>query len=449
VIDLLLIEPSLDFRTDQEFMLSRRIEPDLPRNETPPLGFGYMMAVAARNGLDVKFLDMIAYSLSVADIIKYIHEWEPIVVGFSAYTIKINSINLIAEAIKQSCPDVLICCGGAHFNALPKETLEEFQSIDFGVCGEADEIIVNIINDIKNNKDIHTIPWIVTRQSKTVTKNKVPDLNALPFPAWDMMRLDKYPGSTPHLTKQEIPMVTSRGCPFRCVFCAKNHGNIRRERTQDSIIAEINHNIEKYNCETISFLDETFIINTARSARLFQRFIDDGITEKIKWACEGRVDIGDPDLFKLMKKSGCYYMFFGLESGDDNILKIAKKGITVKQIKSTIRAAQNAGIICIGAFIIGLPGETETTVQKSIALAEELDMYSTTFPIAVPLPGSELRRMALNHEYGLKILSNDWSLYGKQYPGIMESAELSMEDRLRLQKEAYIRNPKKTFPRHK
>jgi len=144
-----------------------------------------------------------------------------------------------------------------------------------------------------------------------------------------------------------------------------------------------------------------------------------------------------------MKESGCYYVFFGLENADDAILNNARKRITVSQIKKAVEWAKSSGIIVSGSFIIGLPGETEETVRKSIKLAQELDLYSTTFPIAVPYPGTVLRKMAIDHEYGLRILSNNWENYDKQYPGVMESEQLSIERRRELQKLAYDLNPKK------
>jgi radical SAM superfamily enzyme YgiQ (UPF0313 family) len=144
-----------------------------------------------------------------------------------------------------------------------------------------------------------------------------------------------------------------------------------------------------------------------------------------------------------MKKAGCYYVFFGLESSDDVILKNIKKRITSDQIKKAVKWAKEAGLICVGSFIIGLPGETEQTVNKNIKLAQELDLYSITFPIAVPFPKTALRDMAEKHEYGLKILSNNWDDYGKQYPGVMDSDDLSIERRRELQKKAYELNPKK------
>ena len=140
--------------------------------------------------------------------------------------------------------------------------------------------------------------------------------------------------------------------------------------------------------------------------------------------------------------------FFGFESADDIVLQKAGKNSTVKMIRDSVSWAKKAGIICSGSFILGLPGETEETAMKSIRLAKELDIYSTTFPIAVPFPGTSIRKMAEKNICGLKILTNNWDDYGKQYPGVMESETLSINRLRELQNYAYNFNPKKEFPKH-
>jgi len=190
-------------------------------------------------------------------------------------------------------------------------------------------------------------------------------------------------------------------------------------------------------------MDETFMFDLKWCNELFEQMIKRGLNKKISWSCSTRVNNVSGELFSLMKRAGCYYVFFGLESGDDTILKKIKKRITTAQIKQAVQWAKDAGLICVGSFIIGLPGETEQTVNKSIQLAEELDLYSVTFPIAVPFTKTALRSMAEKNEYGLKILSNNWDNYGKQYPGVMESDDLSIEKRRELQRKGYELNPKK------
>jgi len=442
-IDLLLINPSLDFERDKEELRSLSVESEIPRQQSPHIGIGYLLAIAKRNALQAKYIDMVASGVSINQLLQDINENKPLLIGFTAFTIQIKAAGFIAKEIKKHFPDILICVGGSHATAIPRETLGEFDAFDFVVCGEAELVLPRIFENIKQGLSLSNIKGIVTRGKTDYSYDAIKNLDDLPFPAWEELDLTKYPGADPHRTNLELPINTSRGCPFSCVFCARPFGRHRRKRTITSIIKEIERNINDFGCEAIYVTDETFIVDLEQCKELFHSMIRGGVHKKIRWSCEARVNIASPELFRLMKKAGCYYVFFGFESGDDTVLKNAKKDITVSQIKRTVQWAKDAGLICAGSFILGLPGETEESVDKSIKLARELNIYSTTFPIAVPFPGTALREMATKNKYGLRILNNNWDDYGKQYPGVMDSKTLTIEKLRALQKKAYEYNPKK------
>jgi len=294
-----------------------------------------------------------------------------------------------------------------------------------------------------NKTDLTKIPGVITRGKRDLSWNPIQNLDELPFPAWDQFDLIKYPGTYPHRTQQELPMITGRGCPFRCTFCCRALGNVARRRTVPNVIDEIEQNIDKFGCESIAFLDETFILNKRWADEFFDTMISRGLNNKISWSCSTRVSNTSAELFLRMKKAGCYYIFFGFESADDNTLKRIRKGATVDEARNAVKWAKQAGIIPVGAFIIGLEGDTEKHIFKAIELGKKLDLYSITFPIAVPFPGTELRELAQKNKYGLKILSDNWDYYGKQDPGVMESNDLSHQRRKELQKIAYAEHPKK------
>lgn len=441
-LDLLLINPSLDFKKDIEKYKELRIEDKIPRQQAAHIGIAYLLAVCKKEKINVKYIDMITYEKSVEEIVKYVNENKPKIVGFTAFTVQIKAAAYIAEKIKEIYPDIKFMVGGPHVTAIPKQTLEEFPVFDFLVRGEAELILPQLFK-----KNLLDIKGIVTREKDDNSYDRVENLDELPYPAWEEFDLKLYPGSDPHRTRQELFVSTSRGCPNSCVFCVRPFGQRRTYRSIPSIIEEIERNIKEFNCQAINFCDETFTADIEFSMELFRTMIKNGLNKKIRWSCETRVDNASPEMFKLMKEAGCYYVFFGFESADDEMLKRAGKGFDVAQIKKAVGWAKEAGLICAGSFILGLPGETEETAMKSIKLAKELDIYSTTFPIAVPFPGTSIREMAKKGMFGLKILTNNWDDYEKQYPGVMDSEHLSI-DRLReLQEYAYKYNPKKEFPK--
>jgi len=443
MIDLLLINPSLDFGRDLEKLRSLSVEDEIPRQQSPHIGMAYLLAVAKNDGLQVKYIDMVAYGFSVEQLIQYINDNPPALIGFTAFTIQIKAAGFIAEEIKKHFPHIPIGVGGAHATITPKKTLEEFSAFDFVVRGEGELVLLKVFENLKQGSSLSNIKGVVTRDKKDLSYDEIKDLDSLPFPAWEEFDLTKYSGADPHRTKLELLVSTSRGCPFSCIFCCRPFGRHRRKRTITSIIKEIERNINDFGCEAICFTDETFIVDLEQSEELFHSMIKRGLDRKIEWSCEARVDIASPELYRLMKRAGCYYVFFGFESGDDTVLKNAKKGFTVSQVKRAVQWAKDAGLACAGSFILGLPGETEESANKSIELAKELDIYSTTFPIAVPFPGTEIREMAAEDKYGLRVLSNNWDDYGKQYPGVMDSKQLNIEQLRALQKKAYEYNPKK------
>lgn len=447
-IDILLVNPSLDVEQDRQKRLAMRIDKKIANQESPPLSMGYLLAIAKKHGFRARFIDMGVEQFSVDDLLEHIGEVRPKVIGFTAYTVQIKSAAFIAAKIKEQYRDIPVCVGGVHATVTPKETLEEFESFDFAVCGEAELILPEILAGIDRRTSLSDVPGVVTRAKEQFSRQSIERLDSLPFPAWEDFNLDYYQGCYPHRTNLELPMTTSRGCPYSCVFCVRAFGQRRRSRSVESVLNEIERNIEELGCESICFVDETFMFDLKWCNELFEQMIARGLNKKVTWSCSTRVNDVSPELFKLMQKAGCYYVFFGLESGDDTILRNIKKKITTDQIGKAIQWAKEAGLICVGSFIIGLPGETEETVNRNIELARELDLYSITFPIAVPFPRTELREMAEKHEYGLRILSNNWDDYGKQYPGVMESDDLSIEKRRELQKKGYELNPKKNIEQY-
>lgn len=442
---LLLIQPPLELTERREHFATLDVT-DV-HYALPNIGIGYLLAVAQRHCIPAQFLDMQNTPTAMEDVLRIVGDTAPHVVGFTGWTAQMHISAEIARRIKEQFPETLTCVGGPHPTAIPQETLDEFPSFDFVVVGEGEATIVSLF---ERDLDYASIPNVLSRGKGEVECDQSVDLNDLPFPAWNLFRLHAYHGYDTGLGVQtgrslELPVSTSRGCFGTCTFCWRQFGRHRRHRSVDSVLDEIEADIVWYECSSINFFDETFIDNAESqwSVDLFNGMLRRGIQQKTRWACEMRVDVWDTEIFKLMKEAGCYFVFFGVESGNEHMRIRAGKAFTNDQIIQTVRAAHDAGINCAAAFILGLPGETEETMRESIQLAHDLDIYSTTFPIAVPFPGTAIRRMAERGFYGLKILTNDWRLYDKQYPGVMDSNTLDIDTIRKFQKHAYNTIPQK------
>ena len=216
-----------------------------------------------------------------------------------------------------------------------------------------------------------------------------------------------------------------------------------RYRPVESIMEEIDRNIKDFGMEAVHFVDETLTMNKQIVRNICTALLEKGFNKKIRWSCSTRVDMVDFETFALMRKAGCYDVFFGFESADDKLLKIAGKNITIADMKNAVNITKKVDIAVHGCFILGLPGETEETVEKAWKLAKELDIRGVSFPIAVPFPGTKLRALAEGGEYGLRIISNNWVDYGKQYPGVLEQGDLTVEKLLYVQQKSYLNHPVK------
>jgi len=432
-LDFLMVTPSLILFPD----------PANSRLRSPAASVGYILANVKKEGFTVKYIDMDACLITVERLLEYIDKNMPRLIGFTVVTTNVNAADHISELIKKRHPEIPVCAGGIHPTMVPRQTLNEFPSFDFVVCGEGELVVPAVLEELsKSNPDLKSIKGVITRDKTNIDFWLSEDVNTLPYPAWEEFDLSRYPGVAIHRTNREFHITTSRGCPYDCCFCCRPPGYRKiRYRSIEHIIGEIIRNIEEFGMEAIAFDDESFTINKQRLAGICKTIIDKGLNKKMRWMCSTRVDMVDYDLFKLMKKAGCYDIFFGFESADNEILKIAGKKITTAQMENAVKITRKAGIAAHGCFILNLPGETEETVEKAWKFAKKLDLRSVSFPIAVPFPGTRLRAMAEKGEYGLRIISNNWDDYGKQYPGVMEQGKLTMEKILYIQQKSYLNHP--------
>jgi anaerobic magnesium-protoporphyrin IX monomethyl ester cyclase len=358
-------------------------------------------------------------------------------------TTTVKAAAWVAGRIKERCPEVLICMGGVHATMIPQETLAEFPVFDFILRGEGEQVIPEVLRRIRQGRaPFDDVVGVITHGKQDLSSARVEDLDSLPFPAWEEFDLFRYPGVDLHRTRRELPIITARGCPHDCCFCCRQPGMRKvRYRSVESIIEELTRNVEQFGTEATLFVDETFTINRRLTTEICEALLAKGIHRRMRWSCSTRVDAADAETFRLMRRAGCYDVFFGFESGDDRLLEIAGKRITTAQMREAVRMAKAADLAVHGCFILGLPGETEQTIEKAWKLAKELDIRGVSFPIAVPFPGTRLWEMGKRGEYGLRILSQNWDDYGKQYPGVMEQGELTIEKLLYYQQKSYLNHP--------
>jgi len=190
--------------------------------------------------------------------------------------------------------------------------------------------------------------------------------------------------------KKFATIITSRGCPFSCIFCSSSQlfGKIWRARSPENVIKEIKLLKNKYGVREIEFLDDTFTLNKKRAERICELLIQQNIS--ISWSCSSRVDTINQSLIEKLKKAGCHTIYVGVESGSQEILNIIGKGVTLTQIEKAVNLIKKVNLNSFGSFILGIPGETVKTIKKTINFAKRLSPSFVQFSICTPYPGTKL-----------------------------------------------------------
>ena len=370
---------------------------DRSKFRLPPLGLGYIASYLRKNNFDVDVLDCTFKGEQA--VIKEAQQQSPRIIGiYSMYTMQEATIRL-AKALRKKCDTLVV--GGP----LPTVTPEPFlQYFDIVVMGEGEQTMLEIASlDQPNNlkkirglvfkeKDGNDTERIVYTQPREMFN----DIDSIPHPARELfdnyIRYYSDRGFEPTTS-----IMTSRGCPFSCDFCSKPvFGSTLRQRSPKNIISEITEAL-KLGYTRIYFQDDCFTISKSRLEEFCRLVLEEGLV--FNWECLSRVDGLDSKLATLMRKSGCVQIFFGLESGNDRILEIMKKQVTLSKGREAIRITRDAGIKTGAFFIIGYPGETNNTILDTINYASSLPLDYLSFSLPYPIPGTGLyeKTKNLNH----------------------------------------------------
>ena len=365
------------------------------RSGDPPLGVAYLAAVL-RNIKDVavEIVDTTFMDNPREEIGSILKGSGYDFVGISIMTLQLDDSLGVIKAAKQFLPQAKIVVGGPHATVMPEETLAAAPEIDILVTGEGEEILPRIIA----GEELEKIPNLYYRTHGEIKKTEriIPtsELDALPFPALDMLPMEKYIGSWFQVEPYRgTSIITSRGCPYVCTFCQPTlryiFGDKIRQRTPQNVIDELKQLKQKFGIEAFMFQDDTFNFNRPWIEEFCRLMIEQKV--ELLWGCNVRANLTKEDQLVMMKKAGLRKINIGLESASQRILDdIYDKKITVAQARAAAAAAKKVGLLVQGYFIIGAPTETEAEIKETIKYAVNLDIDMATFSICTPLPKTYL-----------------------------------------------------------
>ncbi|MBN2008120.1 cobalamin-dependent protein [candidate division KSB1 bacterium] len=439
-IDLLLINPGN--RLEQFAKLS-----DLA-TVAQPLGLAMVAAYVRQHGYSVAIIDAEAEFWTPEQTIEAVEQFDPLLIGVSAYTTKMTAAGRLLTLIRERMPHVKTMLGGHHGSAIARRTLEE-EAVDFVVQGEGFFPTVELLRRIKVGKRDLAVPGLAFYEGQQFVDNGraplINDLDELPFAAWDLLPMEKYRAH--HWQAWDYGMdqsgfavlYTSLGCPFQCEYCSVNvvYGKHKtRYRSSEHVVRELELLVNQYGVKHVEIIDDTFTLLPKRVEAFCNEIIKRGLGKKLNMWCFARTDRVTTQLMKKMKQAGINWVFMGFESGDDFVLQGVNKYQTVDQIRRAVDDVHHAGIYIGGNYVFGLPNDTHETMQQTLDLAKDLNTEYANFFLLMAYPGTKLQQTARQKGYSLP---EKWGQYGFFAPDAlpMRNDQLSAEDILAFRDNAF------------
>jgi len=408
----------------------------------PPLGLAYVAAALQRAGHRIGVWDAV-----VDPRTPDFAAWE--LVGATAVTPQIGAAwRVLAQAKAAGARTVL---GGPHPTCLPDESLLQ-PSVDFVVRQEGEETLPALVRRLEAGESPAGLAGISWKRPDGTVANEpdappIADLDGLAFPAYGFLPpLRRYTNSQPLLSRRRpsLPIVTSRGCPYGCVFCYKGtFGRQFRGRSPENVVAEWKWLVREMGAKEIAVQDDVFNLDVPRAIAICRGVVREGL--RIPWATPNglRADLVTAELMEAMREAGCERVAFGVETGEQRLLDALGKHETLDQMREAFALARQAGLKTMGFFVLGHPGETAETMEATIRFAIELGPTWAQFTMATPYPGTKLREDAVRDG---TLLVSDWEAYGhytaKPFlrPAALAPAELERGMR-RAYRRFYLRLP--------
>lgn len=360
-----------------------------------PLGLGYITAVLKQNGYNAKVLDMFDYDW--AEVSSSISKENPDIVGVSCLTnARANSLRT-AKIAKEVNPQAKVILGGPHASCMYKQILEHYP-VDAVVIGEGEITAVELTRAFEAGSDLKAVAGIAYKKNGEVTvtgaRAFIRDLDSLPFPAHEQFDLSRYKKEGVDVNKRMVDIITSRGCPFKCLFCSscKFWGKIWRYRSVKNIVDEIELLNKGLGVDAFNFSDDIFTIRKGNVIEMCKEILERGL--RITWFAQSRVNCISEEMLGWMKKAGCKTIAFGIESGSPRILKTIDKDITVEQAIGAFRITKEAGLNADAFFMVGNPGETEESIEETCALIDKTMPHHIVVSVTAVYPESGLYELA-------------------------------------------------------
>ncbi len=363
----------------------------------PSLSLLYVAGCLEQHGVQVQFIDVNAENLTFEETVARLQAFGPDYVGYTITTYLFYQTLSWVKAIREVV-DVPTIVGGVHMGMYPVESMSH-TCLDYGVTGEAEATLPHLLNALTKKQDLDGLKGLVWRKDGEVVYNgNAPTLANISDAAWPARHLQDNSLYYSFISKYKnfSCLMTSRGCPYRCIFCEQ--GGLKfRPRTPKDVVDEMEQAFNENGVREFDFFDSAFTIQKQRVIEISQEIVRRKL--EVVWAARTRVDCISTEMLQWMARAGCARIYYGLESGNREVLRTLLKAADLEQAKQTVADTKAAGIDVFGYFMVGNPGETPSTVRQTIRYALDLDLDYAQFSKVTPMPGTELYAMYLE-QYG-------------------------------------------------
>lgn len=366
----------------------------------PPLGLGYLSKVLKKENVDVALVNCVKDGLDPASFVRNVLELKPDIVGYQVFSSDIGPVREALAVVRSRAPRIVQLVGGYHPSCVPEMAMTtHFPDADFGFAGEAELGLPALAGMLERGEHGYDgVPGLLWRRDGKLVVNAprfCDDLDGLGMPDWDLINPLDYQRTLQTIMVKAMPVapiVATRGCPFRCTFCAAHNINGRRVRgrSAENVVTEMDYLHRRFGIREFQLHDDNFTWRRDFVVRFCELLRGEG--RRYFWSFPNgmRLDTIDRELLLQMKAAGCYSICVGIESGSDRVLKMIRKNLSVREIREKIRLIRSVGLPVTGSFILGFPGETLDDLRKTEEFILGEDLFAAHIFMFHPLPGTEL-----------------------------------------------------------
>jgi len=389
-----------------------------------------MASVLEENSYEVSIIDASALEMTWEDLEEELKEQSPQVVAITALTPTIEQAKKTAQLVKKVSPPTTVVMGGYHPTFNHQEMLET-DYVDVVVMGEGEYTMLELVQTLEEGGDLSQVRGIALENHVNPPRPLITDMDALPFPARHLLPMDHY--KMLNMKTGMATMITTRGCPMQCSFCASAalHGPKLRRRSPENVVDEMEHLVRVHDVGVIAFMDDTFTLNH----RLVEAICDEIQKRDLEvfWGCTARVDTLYDELLEKMREAGCITLFLGVESADQQMLDSTSKNITIEKIRQAFQLSKKHKIRTIASVVLGMPGDTKESIKRTVNFVRELNPSYAVFSLATPYPGTRFYKESVEKNL---IKVKDWSKYTLISP-VLDTVDCSLEELKKLQYKAF------------